>query len=131
MKKSILILMAAIAGASASAAPPQLKRYDVQVRFFEGGELIASPRLIVEEGKLATFVSDDGAKGWSLKVTATPDEGNGAVALASDLETWSGRESRRRATTTVRIQEGHPAAFELSPRESLPSVRVEFSVDSL
>ena len=129
MKKPILIAMAAIAAASASAAPPQ--RYDIQVRLIEGGKLIATPRLIVEEGKLATFVSDDGAKGWSLKVTATADEGNGAVALASDLETWSGRESRRRATTTLRIQEGHPAAFELSPRESLPSVRVEFSVDSL
>ena len=122
--------MAAIGAASASAEPPQPHRYDVQVRLIEGGKLIASPRLIVEAGKLATFVSDDGEKGWSLNVRATPDA-FGTVALASDLETWFGQGSRRWATTTMLVEEGRPAAFELSPQASLPSVRVEFSVDSL
>jgi hypothetical protein len=129
MKKLSLILMAAIGAVSASAASPQPQRYDVQVRIIEGGQLLASPRLIVEAGKLATFVSDDGKKGWSLKVIATPGEASGTVSLASDLEVWSLPESRRRTTTTVRVEQGRPAAFELSPQDPLPSMRVELEVD--
>jgi hypothetical protein len=129
--KKLSLFLAAICAASASSAAPQPQRYAVQVRLIEGGALIASPRLVVEAGKLATFLSDDGKKGWSLKITATPGGAGGTVSLASDLEVWSLPGSRRHTTTTVLVKEGDPAAFELSPRESLPSMRVELRVDGV
>lgn len=132
MKKSSMVALALIgASASSLSAAPEPHRYDIQVRLLEAGKLVAAPRLITDAGQLATFVADDGTKGWSLKVTATPDPANDTVTLASDIEFWSRPESRRRATTTIRMKEGDPTAFELAPQGSMPAMRVEISLHSL